>query len=170
MAFVAIAAISIVVIIFLSGLISSLIIADMGPTSYEHEGAIITSRIDADKEVFGIGERVDIVPQLINIGNKSVTISHSDPAFIIDVYNAAGAKVWAYQFPQLSVAHIAELKPDIPYKWDEEKVRERYDIRLSFPGQYKIISHTEFLIEEPGKAELEKGIVYSEPILITVVP
>lgn len=170
MIFAAIATILVIAIIFLSGLISNVITADMGPTSYEHDGAIITSRVDVSKKEFKIGERVNIVPQLVNIGNKSVMISHSDPAFIIDVYNAAGAKVWAYQFPQLSVAHIAELKPDTPYKWDEDILRERYDIRLSFPGQYKIISHTEFLIEEPGKAELEKGIVYSEPILITVVP
>ncbi len=170
--FIAIAAISLVImyIIFLSGLISDVIPAEMGPTSYEHEGAIITSRIEAPKEVYRVGERVDIVPRLINAGNNNITISHSDPAFIIDVYNAAGVKVWVYQYPQLSIGSVVELKPGVPYSWDEDKMKERYDIRLSLPGQYKIVSHTEFLIEEPGKANLEQGLIYSEPIIITVVP
>ncbi|MEP0824996.1 MAG: hypothetical protein HRF40_05885, partial [Nitrososphaera sp.] len=74
------------------------------------------------------------------------------------------------QYPQLSIGSVVELKPGVPYSWDEDKMKERYDIRLSLPGQYKIVSHTEFLIEEPGKANLEQGLVYSEPIIITVVP
>lgn len=169
---IALAAISVIIIgiVFSSGVIADAIIADLGPRTYEYKGAIITSKLSASKTVYHIGEEVEITPELINIGKENITISHGDPAFIIDVYSPLGFKAWSYQFPQLLVAHITELNPNIPYRWDEDIMKERYDIRLFLPGQYRFVAHTDFVVEEAGKGELEKGTVYSSPMTITIVP
>jgi hypothetical protein len=141
-----------------------------GPTSFKHNGAIVSSAMSLGKNEYKVGERIDFRPALINTGNETITISHADPGFVVDVYGPLGIPVWSYQYPMLDVAHIKELEVAVPYFWSEDLMKERYDIRLYIPGDYTIVSHTEFLIEEPGSSTLEEGLVYSKPVTIRIVP
>lgn len=146
--------------------------SESGSTRYEYEGAIIVSTIDLDKHEYKMGERIDIKPKLINVGNSTITILHGDPPFLIDVYSPVGTTAWSYPNPTLLVGQIAKLEPGVPYEWDEQMINERYgDIRLYFPGEYKIVSHSKFVIEEPGSTDLPKAAeVYSEPVSIRILP
>lgn len=143
---------------------------DPEPTKYEHEGAVIVSSVDVAKYDYKIGERVEIRPKLLNIGNEAITIMHGDPPFMVNVYSPFGIPAWSYPYPRLDIGIIVKLEPGVPYSWQKEKIQERYDIRLYFPGEYEIVSHTEFVIQEKGVPMLKTGEVYSKPVTIRVLP
>lgn len=139
------------------------------PTQYEYGNAVIISTINLDKTEYKIGEKVQIKPELTNIGNETVTILHGDPPFLIDVYSSFGKMAWSFQ-SQDDIGQIAKLEPQVPYRWDEEKIQTRYDIRLYIPGEYKIVAHSEFVIQERGSEKLVIAKVYSKPVPIKIVP
>lgn len=164
--------ISVAVIIFVA-LITSGVLAihpqDPEPTRFEYDGAVVVSAIDLEKYQYKVGERIEFKPKLINMGNKPITIVHADPPFIVNVYSPLGVPAWSYPYPILLSGAIVKLEPNIPYSWDEERIQQRYDIRLYMPGEYKLVSYWHFVVEESAGENLQTGDVYSEPVIIKIV-
>lgn len=164
--------ISVAVIVFVA-LITSGVLAihpqDPEPTRFEYDGAVVVSAIDLEKYQYKVGERIEIKPKLINIGNEPLTITHADPPFIVNVYSPLGVPAWSYPYPTLLSGTIVKLEPSVPYSWEEEKIQERYNIKLYMPGEYKIVSYSHFVIEETAGQNLKTGDVYSKPVIIKVV-
>lgn len=142
---------------------------DLGPIRFEYDGAVVVSAIDLEKYQYKVGEKIEIEPKLINIGNEPLIITHADPPFIVNVYSPLGVPAWSYPYPTLLSGTIVKLEPSVPYGWEEEKIQERYNIKLYIPGEYKIVSYSHFVIEETAGQNLITGDVYSEPVIIKVV-
>jgi len=138
------------------------------PNKFQYKNATIVHVIEVGKQEYKIGERLELNPKLINIGNETLTIAHGAPTFIVNVYNSKGIPVWLHS-GSLLVAIFAKLEPGIPYYGSQGKIQGMFDIRLCVSGEYKIMSYSEFDLYDPSGALVGEGKVYSEPVVIKVI-
>lgn len=89
--------------------------ADNVPTKLEGDGyAIVVNQI-LDKSEYKVGEIISVRLELVNIGNKTVTIQHLAPLFQTLVKNQNGSIAW----PSIGTAYAlrgdkTSLEPHIP--------------------------------------------------------
>ncbi|MCL0053157.1 hypothetical protein M1M86_01530 [Dehalococcoidales bacterium] len=101
--------------------------------------------------VFEIGEKEVISPQLINTGDRAVTISHGDPLFWVVLEDKERGLKWipARVYKDILVLH--ELEPGESYYYNEERI---------------ILIEDSPILEETPRYTLEPGIytlhVYAE--------
>lgn len=134
---------------------------------FEYKNATIIHTLDVAKNEYKVGEKLELKPKLINIGNQTVRIIHGHPLFIINAYDSSGKAVWVDSGIILTIGISAELKPGVPYGGSEYNLQKGYDIMFCKPGEYKIVSYADFSIEEKA-ASFHNLKIYSEPVTIKV--
>jgi hypothetical protein len=154
------------------------------PTTYEYDGATIISNVDVKKYEWKLGERIEIDPKLINIGNETITLTTYYLPFIVNVYTVKGNYAWLFSCGIPDIGNTAVLEPGVPWGMQEAHglAKERtagncYDIKLHNAGEYVVISHTSFFTVKKGGItdgeETPKSIhadIYSKPVAIRVLP
>jgi hypothetical protein len=151
------------------------------PTTFKHDEALIVSTIGVTYE-WKVGERIEIDPNLINIGNETITLTTYYLPFIVNVYTTKGNIAWLFSCGMPDLGNTAVLEPGIPWGMLEALGTSKemttgncYDIKLHEPGEYVIISHTSFFTVKKGgttDGETPKSIhagVYSQPVTIKVL-
>ena len=141
-------------------------------TQLDHDGIKIIVDQVTDKLEYKIGERVTVKAELINIGNKNVTIVHLPPLFLTEVKYQNGSKAWppyaegVVLFPEM----VQTLVPGIPAGDDSKHpYQDVTPIRLNAAGKYNITSLAYFGIYD-NKTESTYEVVWSKPLQITVLP
>lgn len=137
---------------------------------FEYKNATIIHTLDVAKNEYNVGEKVDLKPKLINIGNQTVGIIHGHPLFIINAYDSNGKAAWVDSGIILDIGISAELELGVPYGGSEYNLQKRYDIMFCKPGEYKLVSYAYFSIEEEGASLPHNLQIYSEPVTIKVGP
>jgi hypothetical protein len=146
-------------------------------TKLVHDGAILILNQTTQKLVYDRGEEITIIPQLINIGNKTVEIAYWEPAFFLEIKNQTGV-VWP---PYTTVAYIPEyhgiktLKPGEQFgarPWTTPTGPTSYPppIILSASGNYTVLSVASLTFDTHTERIDSLEPVWSKPLQITVVP
>ena len=140
--------------------------------------AILVVNQTTNKTSYKIGEEIIIIPELINIGNKSVEIGYWEPPFFLEIKNESGDIVW----PQSNwIAYIPEfqgvktLKPGEqfsarPWAAPTSPFPNGPSISLSSPGNYTAISVATLTFNTGTSNIGSLEPVWSKPLHITVVP
>lgn len=146
-------------------------------TSIEYDGGKIIINQISDKLEYKIGETVTIKPQLVNIGDKNMTIIHYSPLFATEVKYQNGSKAW----PSLSQAVTMEpwtevtLRPGITLE-ENYSYQNLNPIKLTIPGKYDVRSVAYLTIYDKEKQSLKDAflnstyILRSKPLQITILP
>lgn len=153
----------------------------------EHSGAILVSTIDLQKQEYEVGERIEVDPKLLNMGNETITVMTRIAPYMINVYSPKGNLVETFSCAILDAGgFLATIEPLGSWTLQDESVPEFYrntlpkncyDIRIDKAGEYLIITYWyTFLIVENGTVINEKeadpfrGGLYSKPVAIRVLP
>ena len=147
-------------------------------TKLVHDDAILILNQTTKKLVYQSGEEMTIIPELTNVGNKSVDIGYWEPEFFLEIKNQAGDVVW----PQYTgIAYIPEfhgiktLKPGEqfgvrPWTAPTAPIFDPLPIVLSTPGNYTVISVTTLTFDIPSQMVFSLEPLWSKPLQITVLP
>jgi hypothetical protein len=147
-------------------------------TTLVHNDAILIVNQTTNKTSYKSGEEITIIPELINIGNKSVDIGYWEPPFFLEIKNEAGNIVW----PQSTwIAYIPEfhgtksLKPGEqfsakPWASPTSHFPSGPQIILDSPGNYTAISVATLTFDTHTGNIGSLEPLWSKPLQITVVP
>ncbi len=149
-------------------------------TKLVNDGSILVLNQTAQKLEYKMGENITIIPELINIGNRTISIAYLEPAFFLEIKNQTGDVVWPQStrigwVPEYSGIKTS-LKPGEHFSGKPWGVTLRPDIfpptiRLSDPGNYTVISIGLFTFNTTHSVtagNLEP--IWSKPLQITILP
>ena len=146
------------------------ITADNVPTKLEGDGYVIVVNQVLDKSEYKVGETIFVRPELVNIGNKTVTIRHLAPLFQTLVKNQNGSIAW----PSVGTAYALRsdkiaLEPHKPIS-DESNgtLQHAYPIILRDAGKYTVISSAYFDFDD-NDLSAPMHTIRTEPLEITVL-
>jgi len=143
-------------------------------TKLVHDGAILILNQTTQKLTYNTEENILVNTELINIGNKSVTISYCEPLTAFEVKNQAGGEVW----PRSQIACIPEftgkktLQPGEhlsirPYGSGASNIP--FSPIIATPGNYTILSVAAFSFNVDSTNYFDSiESVWSTPMQITV--
>ncbi len=147
-------------------------------TKLVHDNAMLVLNQTTKKLVYQSGEEIIITPELINIGNKSVSVGYLEPEFFLEIKNQAGEVVWLQHTTIGWVPEFAgtkTLKPGEHFgarAWTTPTVPEfdQSPIRLDAPGNYTAISVATITIDTNTTHIDPVGVLWSKPLQIIVLP
>lgn len=124
-------------------------------TVISHNGSILVLNQTTKKLVYKGGEEITIIPELINIGNKSADITYWDPMFVLEIKNQTNNVIWP---KSTLVGYIPEfggsktLKPGEHFgvrPWTSTHVpaNDPFPIFVYEPGNYTVISVATFSVD-----------------------
>lgn len=148
------------------------ITADNVPTRLEGDGYVIVVNQVLDKSEYKVGDTISVRPELINIGNKTVTIQHLTPLFQTLVKNQNGSIVW----PSIGTAYTLRsdkiaLEPHKPISDESNGILQHaHPIILRDAGKYAVISSAYFGIYDINDISPPMYTIKTEPLGITVLP
>lgn len=147
-------------------------------TKLVHDGSLLILNQTSEKWTYKSGENITIIPEIINIGNKTVNLYYLEPSLFLEIKNQDGNLVW----PQsATVGYIPEfsgmkvLKPGEKYgvkPWTTP-TGPAYDpspIVISVPGNYTAISVASFKFDPKPNDPNSDVYLWSRPLQITVLP
>lgn len=137
-------------------------------THIDHGGASIIIKPIYNKTSFKIGEKIAIIPSLVNAGNKSISIFYVPLLFLYEIKDQNGNVVWLHledgghvlEMPGATVI----LQPNLPHVATDKYI-ENMPV-LYTPGKYDVLTMAYFQLG--GSAHYTS--LWSKPLQITVLP
>ncbi|MHB8547370.1 MAG: hypothetical protein ACYDAJ_11435 [Nitrosotalea sp.] len=147
-------------------------------TKLVHDDSILILNQTTPKLVYKMGENITISTELINIGNKAVSVAYEEPEFFLELKNMAGDLVWP---SHARVGWIPEfggektLKPGEHFSAQPWKITPGWNypppLRLYAPGNYTVLSVGLFTFNTTYNVTVYAPFsVWSKPLQITVLP
>ncbi|MBY0202438.1 hypothetical protein [Paenibacillus cucumis (ex Kampfer et al. 2016)] len=102
-----------------------------------------------------VNETFQIVGYLKNSSKKAVEISHGSGMFSYEIYNEAGERILpdATVLLEHAIGYQVELRPGEEYRnnGQDQRSKEYYEFVIQQPGNYKVKTHVEFMMNNDGK-------------------
>ncbi|MGF6355789.1 hypothetical protein ABIE27_003704 [Paenibacillus sp. 4624] len=102
-----------------------------------------------------VNETFQIVGYLNNSSNKTVEISHGSGMFSYEIYNEAGERILpkATMLLEHAIGYQVELRTGEEYRnnGQDQRSKEYYEFVIHQPGNYKVKTHVEFMMNNDGK-------------------
>jgi hypothetical protein len=136
----------------------------------EFDDSVILVNQVIDKLEYKVGETIMVKPELVNYGNKNVTITYYAPLFFTVVKDQNDNIIW----PPVGSSHILipsteTLEPHMPFYEIGSTIQTEYPIILESAGKYNITSIAYFQIHDINKDQPFET-VWSETREITILP
>jgi len=144
-------------------------------TKLVHDGAILILNQTTQKLAYKMGENITIIPELINTGNKTVTVGYCEPLVAFEIKNQAGDEVW----PKSQLGCVPELTGKKTLQPGEHLSVQPWGLtapdtfsppRLSIPGNYTVVSVALFTFGTNTNRLDSIEPLWSKPLQITVLP
>lgn len=143
-------------------------------TKVVHDNSILILN-QTTKLAYKMGENITINTELINIGNKTVTIGYCEPWVVFEIKNQAGDEVW----PKSQVACIPEFTGQKTLKPGEHLNVQPWSSmtantvipspKLYVPGKYTAVSVALFTFDTNSKNLGSIEPLWSEPLQIDIL-
>ncbi|MDP9701576.1 hypothetical protein J2T16_004518 [Paenibacillus intestini] len=102
-----------------------------------------------------VNETFQIVGFLKNSSKNTVEISHGSGMFSYEIYNEAGERILPDETVLLehAIGYQVELQPGEEYRnnGQDQRSKEYYEFVIHQPGNYKVKTHVEFMLNNDGK-------------------
>lgn len=102
-----------------------------------------------------VNKPFQIVGYLKNPSKKAVEISHGSGMFSYEIYNEAGERILPDETVLLehAIGYQVELRPGEVYRnnGQDQRSKEYYQFVIHQPGNYKVKTNVEFLMNNDGK-------------------
>ncbi|KAA8787555.1 hypothetical protein EC604_27355 [Paenibacillus amylolyticus] len=102
-----------------------------------------------------VNETFQIVGYLNNSSNKTVEISHGSGMFSYEIYNEAGERILpkATMLLEHAIGYQVELRTGEEYRnnGQDQRSKEYYEFVIHQPGNYKVKTNVEFMMNNDGK-------------------
>nr|WP_154982838.1 hypothetical protein [Paenibacillus xylanexedens] len=124
-----------------------------------------SNEIDPHNSIFQVGvddianikvnETFQFVGYLKNPSKKAVEISHGSGLFSYEIYNEAGERILpnATVLLEHAIGYQVELQPGEEYRnnGQDQRSKEYYEFVIHQPGNYKVKTNVEFMMNNDGK-------------------
>lgn len=102
-----------------------------------------------------VNKTFQIVGYLKNSSKKTVEISHGSGMFSYEIYNEAGERILpdATVLLEHAIGYQVEIRPGEEYRnnGQDQRSKEYYEFVIQQPGNYKVKTHVEFMMNNDGK-------------------
>ncbi|WP_434752328.1 hypothetical protein [Paenibacillus amylolyticus] len=102
-----------------------------------------------------VNETFQIVGYLKNSSKKTVEISHGSGMFSYEIYNEDGERILpnATVLLENAIGYQVEIRPGEEYRnnGQDQRSKEYYEFVIPQPGNYKVKTNVEFMMDNDGK-------------------
>ncbi|WP_145328574.1 hypothetical protein [Paenibacillus xylanexedens] len=102
-----------------------------------------------------VNKPFQFVGYLKNSSKKAVEISHGSGMFSYEIYNEAGERILpnATVLLEHAIGYQVEIGPGEEYRnnGQEQRSKEYYELVIQQPGNYKVKTHVEFMMNNDDK-------------------